>query len=451
MQMTQKLFSTLGLALVIAASVNLGVAEAGQKALTEQSAHKGATPAKREKWDPTPAALEDLYHRVWQAIGDSFYAPEQLTSWGEWEHKYDGKLTRGKELDKAIHELLASVGDRWPRYTSKDDSTGARFHQYLERSVHIGMLLARNEDGTYRIEALVYGSPAQKSVLRVGDTIKYIDQHDLKRSTPAQVEALLHQPVGSTIRIVYSADGEDSMFEMEVSPTPPAPVVAKLLNRSILYARLPDFRTDEILATFENCILEIQRKAPSGIDGVVFDLRGNPGGEFKRGVSVASYFLEKGVVATSTTRDGRLVVEAAYRTTPIPSYAKQSLSAEWKSLLEVLHERPLVVLVDGSSMSASELVAGALKDNGRALIVGTPTFGKAVGYQRYDLDNEGELTITSMKYRTPKGTDVSRGGLQPDVLVQQTRGSQDVQLSAAVEQVNKLIQAGKQATSPGSN
>src|SRR5262249_28045433 len=152
------------------------------------------------------------------------------------------------------------------------------------------------------------------------------------------------------------------------------------------------------------CILQIQRRAPNSIEGVVFDLRGNPGGEFKRGVSVASYFLEKGVVATSTTRDGRLVVEAVHRTTPIPSYAKQSLSAEWKSLLEVLHEKPLVVLVDGSSMSASELVAGALKDNGRARIVGTPTFGKAVGYQNYTLDNEGELSITSMKYSTPNGT-----------------------------------------------
>src|SRR5262249_46233468 len=261
----------------------------------------------------------------------------------------------------------------------------------------------------------------------------------------AQAEAVLHQPVGSTIRIVYSDNGKDSVFDMEVTATQSAPVVAKLMNRSILYARLPDFRTDEVLETFERCILEIQRKAPNGIDGVVFDLRGNPGGEFKRGVSVAAYFLEQGVVATSTTRDGRLVVEAVHRTTPVPAYAKQSLSAEWKGLLQVLHEKPLVVLVDGSSMSASELVAGALKDNGRALIVGTPTFGKAVGYQHFDLDNEGELTITGLKYRTPNGTDVSKGGLQPDVLYPQPRGSQDVQLAVALGELEKLIQARQQA------
>jgi carboxyl-terminal processing protease len=443
MKMTTDLwrfFTFVGLGLLIALSAQQGLAEAGQKPQSERASEQGQTPDKNQKWEPSPERLEDLYHRVWQAIGDMYYSPEALANWGEWEHKYDGKLTREKELDKALEEMVSSLGDRWTRYTSKSEREGAAFRRHFERLVSSGMQLAREADGTYKIRSLVYGSPAQRSRLRVGDTVKYIDSRELKRLSPQEVSELLLAPVGTKVQVVYSDNGQDAAIELEFAPTLPAPVVAKLLNRTILYARLPDFRTEEILATLKRCITEIYQKAPNGIEGIVLDLRGNPGGEFDHGVTVAGYFLDKGVVATSTTRRGHIAIDQVHKVTPVLPHVRQGMSAEWLGLLDLLQRKPLIVLVDGSTMSAAELVAGALKDNGRALIVGTPTFGKAVGFRTFDLDNGGELTITGLKYLTPGGADVSQGGIEPHVVVQQRRSGQDVQLATAVQELSRLIE-----------
>lgn len=389
--------------------------------------------------DTIPAdVLEKFYHDVWAMIGHRYYNPDALKDWGTWEHKYKGKLTTPEEMDKAVAEMVNSLGDRWTKYTPPDELE-QRFFAGIFGVVHIGMQLDRQADGTYRVHAFAYGSPAHKSDLRIGDVIKSIGGKELKGLSEADVEQMLVDRAGIKRQVVYLDAGKEVPIEIQFERTPPALVEAKSLPGNIVYARLPHFANSRILTQLQNAISELQKQAGGEFDGLILDLRANPGGKFEFAVEGAHLFIEKGTIVTARTRRGRISNDLASVVSPALPHVVQSRTEDETKLATLLLKKPLVVLQDGSTASASEIVIGALKDNGRARIVGTTTLGKAVGYDQYRLDNEGVLTITELKYLTPKGTDIYQKGITPHVVAPQPRGSTDVQLEAGVKELMSLI------------
>lgn len=397
-------------------------------------------PAQQERAGDTvsPELLESYYHDVWQRIGNSYYNPDALKDWGQWERKYKGELTTVEEMDRAIKEMVNSLGDRWTKYRSADELTEG-FFEHLAGVVSIGMQLERQPDGSYKVRALVYGSPAHKSSLRTGDIIKSIDGKELKGLTEAEADKLLHAPLGTKTQVVYSAGGKDVTVDLEFGITPPALVEAKLLDGNIGYIRFPHFQNQVVVQRLTREVANLQKQAGGQLRGLVLDLRANPGGRFEIAVELAHLFLEKGTIVSSRVREGRITMDQVFTASPALPHVVQSRSEDERKLAEFLLKAPLVVLADGSTASASEIVIGALKDQGRARVVGTTTIGKAVGYGTVRLDDGSTLSITGLKYLTPSGADISKKGIDPHLLVTQPRDGKDAQLEAAVKEMQRLI------------
>lgn len=385
-----------------------------------------------------PAMLEGLYRRVWAKIGATFYKPEALANWATWEHKYDGKLQTIEDMDKAIKEMVASLGDRYTDYTSPTDMQNAMQAAQAGQE-HLGMHLLRQSNGSYVIDAILYGSPAYNSgVLREGDIVRIVGTETLQGKTQEVVDALLRGKIGDKVKVTYEVGGKPLEVELTWAAQPEEAVMVDLLPGNIGYIRLPTFVEDGAIQAFVAGLAAIHEKANYDLRGLIFDLRNNSGGQFNHALTVSSLFIEQGTITKSKTRTGRQVQVTEHKTIGFLPYTQAAMPPEMLAIFKSLQNVPLVVLVNGSSASASEVTTGALKDNGRAYVIGTQTFGKGVGYSMERLPNGGGLTITSLTYLTPKDFDLGGKGLTPDKVVENPRGegAEDAQLKAAQDYLN---------------
>ena len=193
--------------------------------------------------------------------------------------------------------------------------------------------------------------------------------------------------------------------------------------QEIGYLQVWHFNRTSTIAQLEK---ELNKLNKEQLGGLILDLRGNPGGDLEAAVELAGYFLKEGPVVRIVSRDGDEEVRYPSRLTQI--------------------QVPLVVLIDEGTASASEIVAGAIKDSSSGLLLGTRTFGKGLVQTLYSLgDNEG-LKLTTNRYLTPNGHDINDKGIQPDIVVEQPEDTdEDVQLEKAVEVLYERINQGKQA------
>lgn len=271
--------------------------------------------------------------------------------------------------------------------------------------VGIGVWLEPVEGGLL-VTSVVAGTPAATAGLRPGDVILEIDGRRVRDVERASER--MRGPVGTTVTLGLRRDGEVLTVEVERAEIDLSDVQARMLEDGVAYARLLQFgrRASEELRR------SLDRLLDEGADRVILDLRANAGGLADEAVRVASLFLGDGVVARIRER-GEDERELRTKGEPLPSF-------------------PLVVLVDGGTASASELVAGALRDRGRATLVGTTTFGKGSVLTVHDLPDGEQIQYTTAYFFTPDGHPIEGLGIEPDVIVLPgTRG--DPQLERALE------------------
>jgi carboxyl-terminal processing protease len=390
----------------------------------------------------TPEMLEAVYKYVWHNVASNFTDVEKLRrNWAGWEHKYDGKIKTVDELDAALKAMIESLGDRYTSYTSLKEMFTA--YQEHEGGIHqIGMGL-KKRGYAYYIEAIFYGSPVHKSVLREGDMIKSINGTTINSLSQGEVDALLKGKDGTKLTVVAYIDGQDQTVELTMAETPEAQVEAGILPGNIAYVRLPNFLSKQHVANLAQAMLAIYAQTQGNIQGIVFDLRNNMGGDVQLALAVASFFMEEGVIVKSTTRSDRLVTRTTFEVIPGLPWQIAKMNPLQAGVNELVKKAPLVVLVNGSTASSAEIVTGALKDNKRAIVLGTTTFGKGVAYTPEQLPS-GYIQTTIMSYLTPNGTDLSGVGLKPDMelalpRVEVPAGELDAQLTAAVEHIQKLL------------
>lgn len=320
--------------------------------------------------------------------------------------------TTGENMVDAACRAMATGFDRYGQYMTRAEIDEMNEDQE-GRYVGIGAHVAQGEDNVIYITQPIYEGPAYKAGIRTGDRLIGINgaddkRVDLTKLTLEEGVKLVRGPEGSTVKLYVQRRGmeKELVFEIKRQMVHVDTALEEMLPGKVGYVRLTRFGANSGKDMKES--LDNLRK--QGMEHLIVDLRGNPGGQLTAVVEIADQFLPKGKLISTT--GGRF--------------------GEWKGMQQPLRSRggeyteiPLVVLIDGESASGSEMLSGALKDNNRATVIGRNTFGKGVGQSFYSVDRSGGsrvLKTTVFSYYLPSGVTIDRhagvGGVSPHIRVE---------------------------------
>ncbi|MFC5467663.1 S41 family peptidase [Cohnella suwonensis] len=298
--------------------------------------------------------------------------------------KPDDGLLAADEIDKMVEALH----DPYTQYFD-DDDWNAFASSLDQKFVGVGIVMSQGKDAVL-VESVVPGSPAEAAGVLPGDVIAGADGQSLKGKTVEQVQKQLRGEAGTTVQLQFTRGGKAITFSIERKEVHLPVVTAKLLSPGIGYLALSGFTSD----SGSEVKRQLEQLETQGLTSLVLDLRNNGGGYVDAAQAIASLFIDKGVLAHMMDRDGT--------DRPI-------------ELLGTKKPYTVVVLVNGNSASASELLSGALQDYGVAKLVGTKTYGKGVVQSLIPVKSGGVLKVTVQEYLTPTGRKVDKTGLIPDV------------------------------------
>jgi carboxyl-terminal processing protease len=295
-------------------------------------------------------------------------------------------------IDKAVFDGMTGVLDRFSRYSPPEEAREQRAAR--DGFGGIGISLESTSDD-FRITAVAEQSPAERAGIRAGDRIVAVDGQPAAGHRPADIIRQLRGPVSSTVTVTIARDGvagtRDYRVERMLVITP---TVTASRNGNIAVFRIASFNQSTTQLLTESIATE-EREAGGHLAGIVLDLRGNPGGLLDQAVSLADLFIAKGPIISTVGRNAA---------------SHQYFAASGHSAFATV---PLVVLVNGGSASAAEIVAAALQDVGRAVVIGSSTYGKGTVQTVMRLPNDGELTLTWARLVTPSGYYLQAHGVVP--------------------------------------
>ncbi|GMU74224.1 MAG: peptidase S41 [Candidatus Campbellbacteria bacterium] len=350
----------------------------------------------------TPADFSDFWE-VWNIINERYYEPNNVDP----QEKVWG----------AISGLVASLDDPYSVFLPPEETEF--FNDMIAGSFGgVGMEIGQQE-GAIVVVSPLKGTPAERAGIRSGDVIIKIDEESTLDLSVDEAVNRIRGDVGTKVALTISREGEDEFLEMTITreridiPT----LDTELRPDGIFVLSLYNFDGQ----SSEKVHRALKEFVASGSTKLIFDLRGNPGGILGSAVEIASYFLPEGEVVVSEKfeqgRENRDYRSFGYKLVP--------------------EDTEVVVLVDRGSASASEIVAGALQEHGRAVLVGETTYGKGSVQELISVANNTSVKITIGKWYTPNGLSISDGGLTPDVevlrSVEDFQNDVDPQLDAAVD------------------
>ncbi|HEX9208654.1 MAG TPA: S41 family peptidase [Steroidobacteraceae bacterium] len=260
------------------------------------------------------------------------------------------------------------------------------------------------EDGRVVVVTPIEGSPAARAGVRAGDVVLAVDDRPVTPDKLEETIARMRGVAGTQVRLAVGRTGEPEplLFTLERGEVHVHTVRAEPLPGDYGYVRITQFSDstpDDLVSALAGLMHLGSKTALHPLRGLVLDLRGNPGGVLESAVSVADAFLDEGLIVRA---DGR---------TPEARFEMSATRGD------ALDGQPLVVLVDGGSASGSEIVAGALRDHGRATLMGERTFGKGSVQTVIPLRDGQALKLTTSRYYTPSGTSIHERGLEPDIVI----------------------------------
>lgn len=359
---------------------------------------------------PVSAALEDspknVVDEVWQIVNNEFV--DRGFNHVDWKVKRQELLQKNytdrESAYKAIRESLKGLDDPYTRFLEPEeyeDLTSQTTGELSGIGIRLGM---DKETSQLTVVEPIPNSPASEAGLAAGDRILSINGKSTKSMSLEQASAEIKGEVGTEVKLKIARQAQPD-FEVAISRAQiELPSVSYTLKQEqgskVGYIRLDEF-SSHAAEQMEKAIEDLRQKQASGF---ILDLRGNPGGLLFSSVEIARMWMGKGaIVSTIDNRGGN-----------------EKFSANGKALTDL----PLVVLVDGYSASASEILAGALKENHRAKVVGSRTYGKGTVQSVHSLSDGSGLAVTIARYYPPSGIDINQKGIDPDIKVDLSRKQQ---------------------------
>jgi carboxyl-terminal processing protease len=363
---------------------------------------------------------QQVYDQAWEALKEEYFDQSMNhQQWDHWRHHYDKLLMDNDDAYQAIHTMVASLDDQYTRFLPPREMKEQTIHidsKLYGVGVHIAV-----KNGKLYVVAPLPGTPAEEAGLKSMDIILKVDEKataalpieeaaDLirgERGTYVSLE-ILRKNKQFKVKLMRDEIKIKSVFDKSIKAHP-----------EIGYIRLNSFIGEDTYQDMVETLKKMNNKK-----GLIVDLRGNFGGLLSNAVEISDLFLENGEIVKILDRQG--------------------LSKSYEAEPSVLSDKPLVLLVDAGSASASEIFAGAMKDHHRATLVGTKTFGKGLVQKIVNLPDGSGMNITVSRYLTPNGRDIHKHGIQPDIEVHLSHKDivkrNDAQLLAAVNYIARVVQ-----------
>jgi carboxyl-terminal processing protease len=379
---------------------------------------------------------KELVDEVWQIINYQYVDTTfNKLDWQNVRQEYlERPYNNKEEAYKAVREMLEKLGDPYTRFMDPEEFKNMQIDTSGELT-GVGIQIAQDEE-TKRLMVIapIEDSPAFEAGILAKDIIIKIDGVDTKGMDVNDAVKLIRGKPGSKVTLTIQREQGETNYELVRAEIKIHPVKASLEDTQIGkvgYIRLTQFSaqaSQEMQAAIKD--LESQN-----VNGYVLDLRSNPGGLLYASIDIARMWLKEGTIVSTVDRQGES-------------------DRKWASN-NALTDKPLVILIDGGSASASEILSGALQDNKRAVLVGTQTFGKGLVQSVRPLGDGSGLAVTIAKYLTPSGRDINKEGIPPDHIVELDEAerkkiqsdrnligtNQDPQYTKALEILGQKIQA----------
>ena len=365
---------------------------------------------------------QKFFEKTWKVIARDYYEPTlNHQNWDRWRIRYQDKIKTDEDARVAIDTMIASLDEPYTKFMT------AKEYEDLTTSITskiygIGVNIYSNS-GKIEIFNVIPSTPADLAQLKQGDIIIEVDGKDTNGMNVSDVAALVRGPENSIVELSILRDGKKLTKIIKRKEIKIKNVKSSIIDNHIGYIQIVSFMGE----TTPNEFIEAMENTKN-TDSIIIDLRGNTGGLLDNAVFIANMFIPRGEIVEIIYKNGNKKIINA-----LPN----------KDIIE----KPVVVLVNGASASASEILSGALKDSNKAILIGKKTFGKGLVQKVVPLPNRTGLNVTIARYLTPKGTDINKLGIKPDIEIGNNydffinNQQDDIQLEKAKSVLNKTVNA----------
>lgn len=359
-----------------------------------------------------------LFLKTWRLIKTKYFdSTLNGQDWSRWSEHYVDQIKTEEDAYVAINSMLASLDDPYSRFLSKEE--------YAEQNVNIDSKIVgigvniMSIDGKVLIVSVVDGTPAANAGIKAGDIILKANGVDVSGKDVSDVAALIRGELDTVVYLELLRKKQKLAMSIKREEIKIKNIKADVVDKNIGYIQIVSFIGSDMTSEFVDALDKTKDCL-----GIILDLRGNTGGLLPNAIVIADMFLTQGHIVSVVDREKQKAV--------IDAQSKQYAI-----------NKPVVILIDEGTASASEILSGALKDNQKAILVGKRTFGKGMIQKIYPLPNETGMNLTIAKYLTPKGYDINKKGILPDYEVAYTENdflkNKDPQLDEAKKILHKLI------------
>lgn len=366
---------------------------------------------------------DQLYDQVWKLINTKYVdQTNNCQDWNKWRHKYDSYIRTSDDAYVAIDTMLASLNDPYTKFLNPKEfaeETSSIKGSLKGIGVQIGV-----REGKLLIIAPIEDTPGEKAGLLAEDEILEINGESTKGITVDKAADKIRGEEGTVVELLIKRKNQPNKLykiaraEIEIKSVSLKTPENIKLNNDVGYIRLSSFISKNAAEEFSAALQQNCDKK-----GFIIDLRSNPGGLLSNAILISNMFMNGGIIVSTVDRDG-------YKDTS-------------RATTKYVTDKPIVILINKGSASASEIFSGAMKDNQRALLVGENSFGKGLVQEINKLPEGSGVNITIQKYLTPNGTDINKKGITPDVKTELTdediKNKHDSQLLKAQDLLLQMI------------
>ena len=342
-----------------------------------------------------------------------------MTNYYLWNDKIDDQALK----DGAVEGYVAALGDEYTQYIPSSEMES--YTEEITGSFYgIGIyMIADDESGRIVVYDPIPGTPAEKAGIKRGDKIIRVDGKEYTSKELSDISKYIKGEEGTKVNLVIERDGQELSFDIERAKINTNPITTEILKENIGYIKIPSFDTD-VAKNFKQKYQELQEK---GARSLIIDLRNNGGGIVDEATEIADYILDKGSTIISTVDN---------------KGNKKVTTSENEPIINT----KIIILVNENTASASEILACSLKDNNKATVIGTKTYGKGIIQTLFSLSDGSGLKITTAEYYTPNGETIHNVGVTPNIEVKipddvknpyALSNEEDSQLYKAIEELTK--------------